>query len=560
MADHSVSPDEMVAPVSDGERLRRVAREDFGWEHLRPGQLEAMTALLAGRDVLVGMPTGSGKSAIYQVTAALADSITVVVSPLIALQRDQVAGIVGADDAPIPVAVNSALGAVRTARAWDDIVHHGAECVFLAPEQLTKDDVLERLRCIGVSLLVVDEAHCACSWGLDFRPDYLRLGAVRDRLGHPPILALTATASPPVRRAIIDLLRLDDPVVVMRGFDRSNIRLEVTRCVRSADKRRALLGRVSALDTPGLVYVATRKDTLRYSAWLTDRGMRAVAYHGGMRAAERSTIHDGFRGDRYDVVVATSAFGLGIDKPGVRFVVHEAISQSLDEYYQEIGRAGRDGAPATAVLFYRPEDLALRQLFAVHRAHPDLLRKVYCALGSTPASARRLRAVLNLRNRTLISALNLLERAGAVGSAGTGFTATSTSAEAAVEAALHVAEVAERLDRSRTEMMRAYAETPHCRRQFLLGYLGEQLEVPCGNCDRCDSPSAMWSAGDPAFPLGGAVRHAVWGDGTIMRVDTDRITVLFDEYGYHTLSLDALDRSGVLQQLGLRDTHVPADS
>ncbi|MFZ2176048.1 MAG: RecQ family ATP-dependent DNA helicase [Rhodococcus sp. (in: high G+C Gram-positive bacteria)] len=531
------------------EELQRIAREDFGWDILRPGLLDAMEPLLSGRDVLAAMRTGYGKSAIYQVAAAMIDGITLVISPLIALQHDQVAGIEAADDAPIALALNSTLGGRGIARAWDIVTGNGAEYLFLSPEQLAKEDVLGRLAEADVSLIVVDEAHCVAAWGHDFRPDFLRLGAAVDALGHPPVLALTATASPPVREEIITQLRLRDPVVVATGFDRPNLHLEVQRYVRDVDKQRAVLARAAAFVGPGLVYVATRKDAAFYAGRLAERGLRAAAYHGGMRAAERAAVHQGFRDDRYDVVVATSAFGMGIDKPGIRFVLHEAVPESLDNYYQEIGRAGRDGEPALALLFYRPEDLALRHFFAMRRPQPDVLRRVYEAVPSTPTSARELRALLDIRGRTLTNALNLLEQAGAVRSGRDGFVSTAMTPSEAVAAAVHMDEVGERMDRSRVEMMRGYAETYQCRRQFLLGYFGEQLAHPCGNCDRCDAHPVADVAPAPQelpFPIDSLVTHDTWGDGVVMRVENDRITVLFDEQGYRTLSLDALGKSNLL--------------
>ncbi|WP_242676758.1 RecQ family ATP-dependent DNA helicase [Rhodococcus sp. ABRD24] len=532
--------------------LRRVAREDFGWDRLKPGQLEAMAPLLAGRDVVAAMPTGYGKSAIYQVTAALREGMTLVISPLIALERDQVSGIESADDAPIAVAVNSTLGRRATETAWRTVEQAGAEYLFLSPEQLADENTLARIDRSGVSLIVVDEAHCISAWGHDFRPDYLRLGAAIERLGHPPVLALTATASPPVREEIVTQLRMRDPVLVAGGFDRPNLRLEVQRCTTAKDKRRALLARIHTVDGTGLVYVATRRATQQYAQWFTESGLHAAGYHGGMRAAERARIHEGFLDDRYDVVVATSAFGLGIDKPGVRYVLHESVPDSLDDYYQQIGRAGRDSEPALAVLFYRPEDLALRTFFATRRPHEDALRRIYQAVPSTPIPLRELRPHVDLRSRTVTNAVNLLVRAGAVTDGRAGIATTGMSAESAVAAAVRVATVDQRIDRSRVEMMRGYAETRGCRRRFLLEYFGEHPvhpDRPCGNCDNDDSPATPDISTRSEFPVDTRVRHRAWGDGVVMRVEPDRITVLFDEQGYRILSLDAIGGTGLLQRV-----------
>lgn len=523
------------------DALRRVAREDFGWERLKPGQLEAMAPILDGRDVVAAMPTGYGKSAVYQVTAALCEGMTLVIAPLIALEHDQVSGIAAADDAPIALAVNSTLGPRRTADAWRIVEQAGAEYVFVSPEQLANDATLARLAAADVSLIVVDEAHCISAWGHDFRPDYLRLGAAIDRLGHPPVLALTATASPPVREEIVTQLRMRDPLVVVGGFDRPNIRLEVRRAVTARDKRRALLDTVRRMSGTGLLYVSTRAATQRYARWIAETGLRTAAYHGGMRGTDRARVHEGFLAGRFDVVVATSAFGLGIDKPDVRFVLHESVPDSLDDYYQQIGRAGRDGADALAVLFYRPEDLALRTFFAASAPREDALARVYRALAADPISLRELRLRTDLRSRTVTNAVNLLARAGVVHDGPAGVAAFGVDPDDAVAAALHVATVDRRMDRSRVEMMRGYAETRGCRRTFLLEYFGEHPDGPCGNCDRCDeNRCAPASSARIPFPVDTRVTHRTWGTGVVIRAEPDRITVLFDEQGYRILSLAAL--------------------
>lgn len=530
--------------------LRRVAREDFGWDRLKPGQLDAMTAILDGRDVVAAMPTGYGKSAVYQVTGVLRDGMTLVISPLIALQHDQIDGLEDADDAPPALALNSTLGARATAAAWRTVEEAGAEYLFLSPEQLANEETVERLADSDVSLVVVDEAHCISAWGHDFRPDYLRLGAAIDRLGRPPVLALTATASPPVREEIVTQLRMHHPHVVVGGFDRPNIRLDVRRATTANDKKRALLETVQQLSGVGLVYVATRAATQEYAEWIGETGLRTAAYHGGMRGKDRARIHEGFLDDRFDVVVATSAFGLGIDKPDVRFVLHESVPDSLDDYYQQIGRAGRDGAEAVAVLFYRPEDLALRTFFASGAPAEDALRRVYRALSEEPVSLRELRSRTDLAARTVTNAVNLLARADAIRDGSAGIATTGIGVDAAVTAAQHVATVDGRMDESRVEMMRGYAETRDCRRRFLLEYFGEHPDAPCGNCDRCDDGTDE-PLPDPSetvpFEVDTPVTHAEWGPGVVMRAEPDRITVLFDEHGYRTLSLDALAGTDLLR-------------
>ncbi|HKG50734.1 MAG TPA: ATP-dependent DNA helicase RecQ [Actinomycetales bacterium] len=547
-------------PLAD--LIRRTARERFDWDELRPGQLEAISALVEGHDVLVVMPTGAGKSAVYQVAALLLDGPTVVVSPLISLQLDQLAGL-AEQDTPEAVAVNSAQKDSQLEHAWKELHAGKAEFVFLSPEQLANEEVVERLAGAGVSLLAVDEAHCVSSWGHDFRPDYLRIGDVLERLGRPTVAALTATASPPVREEVVERLRMREPLQVVRGFDRPNLELRVQRFADERGKRDAVVDRAATLPGPGLVYTATRKDTERYAAALADRGLRAEAYHAGRKAADRQQVHEDFLAGNLDVVVATSAFGMGIDKPDVRFVLHADVSDSLDSYYQEIGRAGRDGEPALAQLLYRSEDLGLRKFFASGGPDGDTLTQVAAAVrrhdGPTPPT--ELEEELSLSHTRLTNAVNLLEQAGSVEVTDRGeleYPDGSLAVDEAVEAAEEVAHARQRLDRSRVEMMRGYAETTGCRRQFLLGYFGEELPEPCGNCDTCADGSAM--AADPEadaavaevgaqFPLNARVRHREWGAGVVMRPEADRVTVLFEQVGYRTLAIQALDGDPELLQV-----------
>src|SRR4051794_9769438 len=348
------------------DRVDRAAREAFGFEALRAGQREAIESVLAGRDTLVVMSTGSGKSAIYQIAGLLIEGATVVVSPLIALQRDQVDDL--AERAAGGAAqLNSSLPAAERERALAELAENALEFLLLAPEQLANPDVLGELAAAQPSLLVVDEAHSISEWGHDFRPDYLRLGAAAEALGRPTILALTATAAPPVRDEIAERLGLRDPAVLVRGFDRPNIRLAVERFHGehgAARKLRALQEAVVAAPKPGIVYVATRRQAEEFAASLCDGGVAAASYHAGMKAAERDAVQERFMDEQIEVVVATTAFGMGIDKADVRWVFHSEVAESLDAYYQEIGRGGRDGEPAEATLFYRSEDLGLRRFFA----------------------------------------------------------------------------------------------------------------------------------------------------------------------------------------------------
>ncbi|WP_347877952.1 RecQ family ATP-dependent DNA helicase [Salinibacterium sp. ZJ454] len=412
------------------QAVSQAAQRAFGWPGLRPGQLDAIEALLNHTDVLAVMPTGYGKSAIYQLAGLLNDGPTLVVSPLIALQNDQVAGLNDAPDAPDAVAVNSGNSDGENDDAWQRYEAGDAEFLLLSPEQLAKPEVIQRLRSRRPTLFVVDEAHCVSSWGHDFRPDYLRLGEVIDQLGHPTVCALTATGSAPVRDEIVDRLHLRQPLVLTRGFDRPNLRLEVQRHSDDREKRDAVIEQVLALPKPGLLYVSTRRDSERYAVALSGRGLAASAYHAGLRSSLREQVHEAFLDDRLDVVVATSAFGMGIDKRNVRFVVHAAITESLDAYYQEIGRAGRDAAPATTTLHYRQEDLGLRSFFASGAPDPADLARVFATLAASdaPMKLADLASRLDLGTRRTSNLVNLLQEADVADSGRRGVRATARAA------------------------------------------------------------------------------------------------------------------------------------
>lgn len=539
--------------------LRRVAADAFGLPELRPEQLEAMEAAAAGHDVLAVLPTGSGKSAIYQVPALLRDGPAVVVSPLVALQRDQREGLDEAlsdgAGAPSAVAVNATQKASDNSRAWEAVESGAARYLFLSPEQLARDDVVERVAAVGPALFVVDEAHCVSEWGHDFRPDYLRLADVVERLGHPPVVALTATAAPPVRADIVERLGLRDPREVTAGFDRPNLHLAAALHADEDLRDAEVVERVAELVAgggSGLLYCATRTATARHTEALTARGIRAATYHAGMRRADRDRVHEEFRSGAADVVVATSAFGMGIDRPDVRFVVHAASPASIDSYYQEIGRAGRDDEPATVELHHHAGDLHLQRFLTARRLRPDALHAVLAALEEGPARPAELgrRAGLSARRRT--TAVNLLEQAGALTVDADGrVAATGLDRAEAVERAGEVARRRRETVRSRIDMMRAYAETTDCRRRLLLGYFGEQHPEPCGRCDNCDAGRSTRVDPDAGAPDAQEhVEHPVFGSGVVMSTEEDRVTVLFAEHGYKTLALDAVREGDLLTPEG----------
>jgi ATP-dependent DNA helicase RecQ len=528
--------------------IEEAAREALGVEGLRPGQKIAIAAALSGRDTLAVMPTGSGKSAIYQVAGALIEGTTVVVSPLVALQHDQARSIAELD-AGEAVQVNSSGGERRHAAALDAVTSGKVEFVLLAPEQFANDDTLAALAANPPSLFVVDEAHCISAWGHDFRPSYLRLRQVRHLLGDPVVLALTATAAPPVRRDIALRLGMEDALEVVRGFDRPNIHLDVQRVVDVADADARTAALVAAEAGATIVYVRTRARAEELAERLGE-DRPAAAYHASLPAAERRRVHEAFIDGSIEVVVATSAFGMGIDKPDVRLVVHPDGAPTLDDYHQQVGRAGRDGEAARAVMYHRPEELTRwRTMTAGPRFTAGDFTALLDALTELGGSAEMedLAEAVGRPPGRVALAVTWLEQAQAVTVEPDGTVVARSSGGDAAEVAQAAADARGEVQRTRLAMVGDYADADGCRRMRLLAYFGEDLPEPCGNCDRCEHAAAT-EADQPAraadvdadepFPAGTVVSHAEWGRGEVLGTEEDRITVLFDDAGYRTLSLE----------------------
>ncbi|MGN9805933.1 RecQ family ATP-dependent DNA helicase [Micromonospora sp. L32] len=531
--------------------LRRAARSLFGWTALRPNQLAAMRAVMKRRDALVVLPTGAGKSAIYQIPASLIPGPTVVISPLLALQQDQIAALNERQRPELrAVRISSDESPAQQAQAIEEIRDGRAEFLFITPEQLSNPDRMAEVRALKPALVAIDEAHCISAWGHDFRPDYLALGHLIEGIGRPPVVALTATASPPVRDDIIARLRLRDPEVVVSGLDRPNLFLEVAHCPTDDYRWRRLVALLRDDQRPGIIYVPTRRAAEELAQRLTDAGFPSQYYHGGMPTGARHELHEAFLADQVPIMVATSAFGMGIDKPNIAWVVHMALPDSPDSYFQEIGRAGRDGAPARVLLLWQAEDVGLQRYFSGGLPDSTELRDLAALLRKEARTKKELREVTGLGARKLGQYLSLLEQIGAAEPRARqriGAPRYSPRPVDAAAAALAEAERQQTVTRSRTDMMRAFAETTACRGQTLLAYFGEQMSEVCGHCDNCHAGTSTADDGAVGpFPVHSQVRHPDWGTGLVLNYEEDRMTVLFDEVGYKTLSVPVVSEQGLL--------------
>ncbi len=516
-------------------------REHFGFDDFREGQREVIAAILGGKDAVVVMPTGSGKSLCYQLPAMMLDGATLVVSPLIALMKDQVDAL-KARDLPATF-INSSLPEREQWSRIEDLRRGQFKLVYVAPERFRSSRFLTALQSISISLFAVDEAHCISTWGHDFRPDYLRLKNVIQSLGGAQTLALTATATPYVRSDIIQQLGLTKPETFVSGFDRPNLTIDVVHTEKEREKIARIKRLAKTYDGSGIIYAATRKAVEQVAVELQTQGLSVSAYHAGLSDGARVKAQEEFMAGRTQMIVATNAFGMGIDKPDIRFVAHYQMPGSIEAYYQEIGRAGRDGLPSSCVLLFNYADKNTHDFF-IEGSYPsaEVVRNVYAALVATglkqiELSAAEISKRAGATNQMAVqSALYLLERAGhiargasadrraavnqpppwATATAATGTAGVSPASSArnvadphnsarrarsivmldsvpATKLRIEPGDVTRRagLERRKLREMIEFCYTEYCYRAAILDYFGDRHhERRCGSCGNCSPGSA----------------------------------------------------------------------
>ena len=535
--------------IPDDSALHATLHETFGISHLRPGQQEVIENVLQGKNTLAIMPSGAGKSLCYQLPALKMPGVTVVVSPLIALMKDQAGKLETAGVAATEV--NSTLNRREEALVLESIRQADTEFVFATPERLSDPDFLATIRQHRVSLFVIDEAHCISQWGHDFRPAYLQLGAVIETLDAPIVLALTATATDRVVEDIVHQLGMTDMHVINTGIYRSNLHYRVLNATSEREKLEQTLSLVHATPGAGIVYAATIKaaDEARHA--LEQAGESVTWYHGQMPSRMRARNQDEFmRGERR-VMVATNAFGMGIDKRDIRFVIHYQIPASLEAYYQESGRAGRDGETAECTLLHYAKDKQVQQFFLARR-YPgaDDLGAIYAALQTLAQeqpriSYARLHEALGQVSETRLQvALKLLKDGGLLEQDERleyRLTRLRVKAKELTQLVETYRDKSAR-DQEALERMVFYARTGFCRWKVMLEYFGEQVDWShCGVCDNCLQPPEQALSPEhvrdhaPPAPsgktpqVGSVVKVARYGEGRVVSSAAEKVVIEFPD-------------------------------
>lgn len=482
------------------EDAQSALERHFGFAHFREGQAEVVGTVLGGRDVIVVMPTGGGKSLCYQLPALLFPGTTLVISPLIALMKDQVDALNNRD---IPATfINSSLNLDEQRARVRQMTQGAYRLVYVAPERFRNARFVEALQAVPISLFAVDEAHCVSQWGHDFRPDYLRLREAVAALGRPQIVALTATATPAVRKDISEQLGLREPASFVAGFDRHNLSLRIVPCKNERVRLAHSLRIAQQAGGAGIIYAATRKAVEEVSWQLQQQGLQSEGYHAGLDEARRSRVQDRFMSGDLTAIVATNAFGMGIDKSDLRFVTHYNLPGSVEAYYQEVGRAGRDGLPSICTLLFNYVDTRTHEFF-IDGSYPppETVRAVYsCLLGAgretVELSAKEIGARIGVKNDMMINAaLVFLEKAGHVergqgrpelgGLSNSGVRMIDRAPAQGLRVDWHDLARRRAAEERKLREMINYAYHEDCLRQFILRYFGDRKQVAHCRCSNC---------------------------------------------------------------------------